>query len=201
MPAPRHAGRSPRARGPGGWSPARAGRAASWACSPRRSMSSSAAPADRDLVALETADGLRLPRAATLAATSRARAAARPSGRATRRRSASGRLDVGPLAFDVVRWWSPRRPRTVPTPYDDARLTPCRGCCPRCLQNSETGSVLPDRRARGPAARRPAQPPWPPCSGWAPASPRRVTTCSPACSSRSPQRQHPDRSRVGSVTS
>ena len=75
-----------------------------------------------DLLAVETADGLRLPRAATLAATSSERPlqAVRTGDDA---HVGAGRLDVGPLAVDVVRWWSPRRPRTVTTlPYDGARL-------------------------------------------------------------------------------
>jgi hypothetical protein len=83
-----------------------------------------------ELVAVETADGLRLPRAVTVAAAS----SARPM-RAVRigddAHVGEGRLDVGPLALDVVRWWSPRRPRTIPssntstgtsTGHDDARL-------------------------------------------------------------------------------
>jgi hypothetical protein len=76
----------------------------------------------RELLAVETADGLRLPRAVTLAAAS----STRPLG-AVRTGDAAhvgeGRLDVGPLVLEVVRWWSPRRPRTVAHPlYDDARL-------------------------------------------------------------------------------
>ena len=78
-----------------------------------------------ELVAVETADGLRLPRAVTLAAASSARPlrAVRAGDDA---HVGEGRLDVGPLALDVVRWWSPRRPGTVTTStstgYDDARL-------------------------------------------------------------------------------
>ena len=74
-----------------------------------------------ELVAVETADGLRLPRAVTVAAAS----SARPL-RAIRigddAHVGEGRLDVGPLALDVVRWWSPWRPETLTTWYDDARL-------------------------------------------------------------------------------
>jgi hypothetical protein len=82
------------------------------------------------LVAVETADGLRLPCAVTLAAAS----SARPL-RAVRADDdayvGAGRLDVGPLALDVVRWWSPRRPGAITSSststskssgYDDARL-------------------------------------------------------------------------------
>jgi hypothetical protein len=75
-----------------------------------------------ELVAVETSDGLRLPRAVTLAAASNARPL-----RAVRAGDdayvGEGRLDVGLLRLDVVRWWSPRRPRTVNSAgYDDARL-------------------------------------------------------------------------------
>jgi hypothetical protein len=67
-----------------------------------------------ELVAVETADGLRLPRAVTLAAASsdqplRAVCAGDDA------HVGEGRLDIGPLALDVVRWWSPRRPGTVTT--------------------------------------------------------------------------------------
>jgi hypothetical protein len=74
-----------------------------------------------ELVAVETADGLGLPRAVTLAAASSSRPlrAVRAGDDA---HVGEGRLDVGPLALDVVRWWSPRRPRRVTTGYDDARL-------------------------------------------------------------------------------
>ena len=77
----------------------------------------------RDFLAVETADGLGLPSAATLAAPS----SARPLQAVCAGDDAhvgTGCLDLGPLRFDVVRWWSPRRPRTIATvPYDDARLT------------------------------------------------------------------------------
>jgi hypothetical protein len=82
-----------------------------------------ATEAGPDLLAVETADGLRLPRAATLSAPSSERplAAVRVGDDA---QSGDGRLEIGPLAFDVVRWWSPQRPRPVPTlAYDEARLT------------------------------------------------------------------------------
>lgn len=75
-----------------------------------------------ELVAVETADGLGLPSAATLAALSSTRPlqAVRAGDAA---HVGEGRLDIGPLAFDVVRWWSPRRPRAVENEtYDDARL-------------------------------------------------------------------------------
>jgi hypothetical protein len=79
-----------------------------------------------ELVAVETSDGLRLPRAVTVATASSARPlrAVRAGDHA---HVGEGRLDVGPLALEVVRWWSPRRPRTVTsssaaTGYDDARL-------------------------------------------------------------------------------
>lgn len=79
-----------------------------------------------ELVAVETADGLRLPRAVTLAAGSSARPlqAVRAGDDA---HVGQVRLEVGPLALDVVRWWSPRQPRTVTSAttssaYDDARL-------------------------------------------------------------------------------
>jgi hypothetical protein len=79
------------------------------------------AEAVSDFLAVETADGLGLPRAATLAAPS----SARPL-RAVRAGDAAhvggGRLEVGPLAFEVVRWWSPRRPRAVEDPSYDAVL-------------------------------------------------------------------------------
>jgi hypothetical protein len=80
------------------------------------------AGAGSELVAIETADGLRLPRAATLAARSSARplATIRPADDA---QVGEGRLEVGPLAFDVVRWWSPRPPRPLAAlAYDVARL-------------------------------------------------------------------------------
>jgi Protein of unknown function (DUF2877) len=79
-----------------------------------------------ELLVVETADGLGLPRAVTVAAASRARPL-----RVVRighdAHVGDGRLDVGPLALDVVRWWSPRRPRTLSWSntsiwYDDARL-------------------------------------------------------------------------------
>jgi hypothetical protein len=81
-----------------------------------------AAGANSDLVAIETADGLRLPCAATLAAHSDARplAAVRAGDDAW---VGDCRLEIGPLAFDVVRWWSPQRPRSVRSAYDDSRLT------------------------------------------------------------------------------
>ena len=75
-----------------------------------------------ELVALETTDGLRLPRAVTVAAASSERPlrAVRAGDDA---HVGEGRLDVGPLRLHVVRWWSPRRPRTVNSAgYDDARL-------------------------------------------------------------------------------
>jgi hypothetical protein len=76
-----------------------------------------------ELLAVETADGLRLPRSATLAAPS----STQPLQMVRAGDDANvgeGRLEVGPLAFEVVRWWSPRRPRTVATPaYDAARLS------------------------------------------------------------------------------
>jgi Protein of unknown function (DUF2877) len=76
-----------------------------------------------ELVAVETADGLGLPSAATLAAHSSTRPLhAIRAGDAAH--VGEGSLDIGPLAFDVVRWWSPRRPRAVENEtYDDARLT------------------------------------------------------------------------------
>jgi Protein of unknown function (DUF2877) len=76
-----------------------------------------------ELVVVETADGLGLPRAATLAVASNdgPLRAVRAGDDA---RVGDGRLDVGPLALDVVRWWSPRPPRTVTSrAYDDALLT------------------------------------------------------------------------------
>jgi Protein of unknown function (DUF2877) len=76
-----------------------------------------------ELVAVETADGLRLPCAATLAAHSRTRPLqdVRAGDVA---QVGQGRIDVGPLGLDVVRWWSPRRPRAVSNQaYDAARLT------------------------------------------------------------------------------
>ena len=75
-----------------------------------------------ELLAVETADGLRLPCAATLGAASSARplTAVRAGDDA---RAGECHIDVGPLVFDVVRWWTPRRPRSVtPAAYDDARL-------------------------------------------------------------------------------
>jgi hypothetical protein len=94
-----------------------------------------ATEAGTDLLAVETADGLRLPRAATLAATSGARplAAVRVGDEA---QSGEGHLDVGPLAFDVVRWWSPQHPRAVPTmAYDDERLTAVSALLPALPQD------------------------------------------------------------------
>jgi hypothetical protein len=75
-----------------------------------------------ELVAVETADGLRLPCSVTLAtASSEGPLQAVHAGDDAF--VGAGRLDVGPLALDVVRWWSPRRPRTVALAgYDDARL-------------------------------------------------------------------------------
>jgi hypothetical protein len=82
-----------------------------------------ATEAGSELVAVETADGLRLPRAATLAAPSSA-APLRTVRAGDDAHVGEGGLEVGPLAFDVVRWWSPRRPRPVSTPaFDAARLS------------------------------------------------------------------------------
>ena len=93
-------------------------------------------PATRP-VAVETADGLRLPRAATLAAASAAATAARPSAPATTRASATGRLGVGPSRLTSVRWWSPRaaarRRRSV---RRRATAPRSRGCCLRCRPSS-----------------------------------------------------------------
>jgi hypothetical protein len=77
-----------------------------------------AASRGAELVAVETSDGLQLPCAATMAASSGARPlqAARIGDEA---HIGLGRLDIGPLAFDVVRWWSPRRPRPVATLAED----------------------------------------------------------------------------------
>jgi len=82
-----------------------------------------------ELVAVETADGLRLPCAATLAVRSELRPlqAVRAGDVAC---IGGGRLDVGPLCFDVVRWWSPRRPRTVTGLGCDSRLTAVTGLLP-----------------------------------------------------------------------
>jgi hypothetical protein len=80
------------------------------------------ARADSDLVAIETADGLRLPCAATLAAHSTARPLSAVSAGDVAW-VGDCRLEVGPLSFDVVRWWSPRPPRPVRFAYDDAWLT------------------------------------------------------------------------------
>ncbi len=79
------------------------------------------ASAGDDVMVVETADGLRLPRAATLAATT-----ADWPLRAVRAGDdayvGEGRLGAGPLALDVVRWWSPRPPRVMTSPAYDARL-------------------------------------------------------------------------------
>jgi uncharacterized protein DUF2877 len=75
---------------------------------------------DDDLAVVETADGLGLPRAATLAATS-AEGPLRSVRAGDNASVGEGRLDLGTLALDVVRWWSPRAPRTSAT-YDDALL-------------------------------------------------------------------------------
>ncbi len=79
------------------------------------------ASAGDEVMVVETADGLRLPRAATLAATS-----ADGPLRAVRAGDdayvGDGRLGAGPLALDVVRWWSPRPPRLMTSPAYDARL-------------------------------------------------------------------------------
>ena len=79
------------------------------------------ASAGDEVMVVETADGLRLPRAATLAATS-----AEGPLRAVRAGDdayvGDGRLSAGPLALDVVRWWSPRPPRIMTSPAYDARL-------------------------------------------------------------------------------
>jgi Protein of unknown function (DUF2877) len=81
-----------------------------------------ATEAASELVAVETADGLRLPRAATLAAPS-STAPLRSVRAGDDAHVGEGGLEVGPLTFDVVRWWSPRRPRPVSTPaYDATRL-------------------------------------------------------------------------------
>jgi hypothetical protein len=81
-------------------------------------------PAGRssELAVVETADGLGLPRAATMAATS-AEGPLQPVRAGDDASVGEGHLDLGPLALDVVRWWSPRAPRTVTNPpYDDERL-------------------------------------------------------------------------------
>jgi Protein of unknown function (DUF2877) len=88
-----------------------------------------------ELVAVETADGLRLPCAATLAAASGAGPlqAVRAGDDAC---VGDGRLVVGPLVLDVVRWWSPRPPRTVSS-YDDARLDAVSQLLPALSQDFE----------------------------------------------------------------
>lgn len=74
-----------------------------------------------DLIALEASDALRLPCAIVLPVPAAAWpfAALQPGDAA----AANGaRLAVGALTVDVVRWWRPRRPRTIDA-YDDARLS------------------------------------------------------------------------------
>jgi hypothetical protein len=111
-----------------------------------------------DLVVVETADGLRLPRAATLAAPSSARplAAVRAGDAA---HAGECRLEVGPLALEVVRWWSPRPPRAVTTlPYDDARLDAITRLLPALPAELEDrlGSLRRSLAAHDPAAMQPA---------------------------------------------
>jgi hypothetical protein len=109
-----------------------------------------------ELLALETADGVRLPRAVTLAAVSGARPlqAVRAGDEAL---VGECHLDVGPLAFDVVRWWLPRRPRTVISTgsigYDDARLDAVSRLLPPLPTELEDrlGSLTWSLEAAGPA--------------------------------------------------
>jgi Protein of unknown function (DUF2877) len=81
------------------------------------------AGAGSELVVVETADGLGLPSAATLASASN-EDPFRAVHAGDEAHVGDGRLDVGSLALDIVRWWSPRPPRTITSPaYGDAPLT------------------------------------------------------------------------------
>jgi hypothetical protein len=85
---------------------------------------------DGDLLVVETADGLRLPRAVTLA-TARADAPLGVVQPGDTAQIGEGRLVVGPLALNVVRWWLPRRPRAIGNlSYDDAHLALVGGLLP-----------------------------------------------------------------------
>ena len=71
------------------------------------------------LVALEAADGLRLPCAVTLAVPARQRplAGLAPGDEVT---AGDGRFVVGDLVVDVGRWWAPAQPREAAVPAPGA---------------------------------------------------------------------------------
>jgi hypothetical protein len=97
------------------------------------------AGAGRELAVVETADGLGLPRAATLASASN-QDPFRAVHAGDDAHVGDGRLDVGSLALDVVRWWSPRPPRTVTSPaYGDAYLTEVSRLLPALPVDLENG--------------------------------------------------------------
>lgn len=79
-----------------------------------------------DLISLEASDALRLPCAIVLPVATAARpfATLQPGAVVTANglEPDVGRLTVGSLTVDVVRWWRPRRPRTVDA-YDETRLS------------------------------------------------------------------------------
>jgi hypothetical protein len=98
---------------------------------------------------VETADGLRLPCAATIAAHSSARPlhGVCPGDDAF---VGDGRLAIGPLRFDVVRWWSPRRPRPLDDAgYDVAALTAVSRLLPELsIELAQRLTALTDALAR-----------------------------------------------------
>ena len=80
----------------------------------------------------------------------------RPTGRRPRRRRRirrRGRLGAGPLALDVVRWWSPRPPRIITSPAYDARLHAVSRLTADTADRARTKAWLPGGIADGIAGR------------------------------------------------
>jgi uncharacterized protein DUF2877 len=75
-----------------------------------------------ELLALEASDALRLPCAVVLPVPTSARPFARLRPGMSVTTTGSGRLVLGHVTVDIVRWWRPRRARTIDT-YDAARLS------------------------------------------------------------------------------
>jgi Protein of unknown function (DUF2877) len=100
--------------------------------------------AGSDLVAVETTDGLRLPCAATLAVPSSA-APFQAISVGDDAQVGEDRIDIGTVALDVVRWWTPRRPRTVTlVTHAEARLDEVAGLLPALSSELEErlGSLM-----------------------------------------------------------